>query len=88
MINEKGLVATIGYLITFFDGGRSDDEVMMGLVVPVMLGRSIAKPASAGAGLQPEFAATLDMAILTLLIVGDQAVFAAAYGGRHHSIEI
>jgi len=85
VINDKGLVATIGYLIT--EAETIWITANDGQVVP---GHGLAVDQETGFGLVQALG-KLDLPHLDLgdsdrLKVGDQAVFAAG-GGRHHSIE-
>ena len=85
VINDKGLVATIGYLITEAETIwiTSND----GQVVP---GHALAFDQETGFGLVQALGSStcphLDLGDSDSLKVGDQVVFAAG-GGRHHAIE-
>ena len=85
VINDKGLVATIGYLIT--EAETIWITANDGQVVP---GHALAFDQETGFGLVQALGSLnlphLDMGDSDRLKVGDQVVFAAG-GGRHHAIE-
>src|SRR3954454_10681168 len=85
VINDKGLVATIGYLIT--EAETIWITANDGQVVP---GHALAFDQETGFGLVQALGSLnlphLEMGDSDRLKVGDQVIFAAG-GGRHHSIE-